>query len=354
MRLENTTPFAANFTLALDKQGHEQIVLVTKATFSFPESRGAPTLVAPVQAPLFEADVFGADPAWDATVFETDFAHFRPRCDVLCHARAHAPHGEPATTVDVGIRLGPWAKKFTVHGSRIWLRGATGHVPSEKRPFLQQDIGYDHAYGGIDPEAENPAMAKTYQENPVGLGYYPNSPNREGLPLAQTSEFGLDAVSPDGGFPPMALGPVGRSWLPRRSYGGTYDDDWLDNRVPLLPLDFDDRYFQAAAPDQQIPYPTGGEPVEVVNLSPEGRLSGEIPRLQIVVTFERKSGRITQRIANLDTVLLLPEERRMCLTWRTRITAERDLFEFARAVIVERPLDGATHWPGGVKGGANG
>jgi hypothetical protein len=354
MRLENTTPFAANFTLALDKKGHEQVVLVTKATFAFPETRGAPTLVADRQLPLFEADAFGADPAWDATIFETDFAHFKPLCDVLCHAKAHAPQGQPATTVDVGIRLGQWAKKFTVHGSRIWLRGAAGHVPSEKRPFVQQDIGYDHAYGGIDPEAEDPAMAKTFGENPVGLGYYPNSLRREGLALAQTSESGLDAVSPDGGFRPMAFGPVGRSWLPRRSYGGTYDDEWLDNRVPLLPHDFDDRYFQSAAADQQIPYPLGGEPVEVVNLSPQGRLAGEIPRLQIVVVFERKSGRITQRVANLDTVLLLPEDRRMCLTWRTRITAERDLFEFARAVISERPLDGANHWPGGVKRGPNG
>jgi hypothetical protein len=354
MRLENTTPFAANFTLALDKQGHEQIVLVVKATFALSLTPGAPTLVAPVQLPLYEADVFGADPAADATVFETDFAHFRPLCDVLCHARAHAPGGRPTTMMDVGLRLGQWSKKFTVHGSRIWLRGAAGYAPSERRPFLQQDIGYDHAYGGIDPEAENPAMARTYEQNPVGLGFYPNLANREGRPLANTSEFGLDAVSPDGGFAPMAFGPVGRSWLPRRSYGGTYDDSWLDNRVPLLPMDFDDRYFQASAPDQQIPYPTGGEPVEIVNLSPEGRLSGQIPRTQVIVTFERKSGRITQRIANLDTVLLLPEDQRMCLTWRTRITAERDLFEFARAIIVENPLEGASHWPGGVKGGPDG
>ena len=104
-------------------------------------------------------------------------------------------------------------------------------------------------------------------------------------------------------------------------------------------MDFDDRYFQAAATDQQIPYPVGGEPIELVNLSPDGRISGEIPRSEIVVTFERKSGRVTQRIANLDTVLFLPEDRRMCLTWRTRITAERDLFEFARAIISERPLE---------------
>jgi hypothetical protein len=354
MRLENTTPFAANFTLALDKQGHEQIILVVKATFVLNEVRGIPTLVAPSQLPLLEADVFGPHPAYDATVFETDFAHFRPRCDVLCHARAHAPRGEPVTTLDVGLRLGQWAKKFTVHGSRIWLRAAAGYVPSEKRSFLQQDIGYDHAYGGIDPEAENPALARTYETNPVGRGYYPNLGNRVGRPLANTAEFGLDGVSPDGGFAPMAFGPLGRSWLPRRSYGGTYDASWLDNRVPLLPMDFDDRYFQASAPDQQIPYPTGGEPVELVHLSPEGRLSGEIPRTQIIVTFERKSGRITQRIANLDTVLFLPEDRHMCLTWRTRITAERDLFEFARAIVVENPLNGATHWPDGRKGGHRG
>lgn len=354
MRLENTTPFPANFTLALDKQGHEQIVLVVRATVTLSPDRTAPSHVAPRQLPLIEADVFGPDPAWDAPVSETDFAHFRPRCDVLAQARAHAPGGEPATSVDVGIRLGGWAKKFTAHGSRIWLRGAAGHLPSDKRPFLVQDIGYDHAYGGIDPEADTPALAKTYAENPAGLGYYPNSVNREGKPLAQTSEFGADAVSPDGGFPPLAFGPLGRSWMPRRQYAGTYDQGWLDHRVPLLPMDFDARYFQASAPDQQIPYPAGGEPVELVNLSPEGRLSGQIPRTQIVVTFERKSGRITQRIANLDTVLFLPDDRVMCLTWRTRITAERDLHEFARAIIVERPLDGATHWPGGIKGGPNG
>lgn len=354
MRVENTTPFPANFTLALDKQGHEQIVIVARATFILSPIRGEPTIVAPVQLPLIEADVFGADPAWDAPVFETDYAHFRPRCDVLAHARAYAPHGEPATSVDVGIRLGAWSKKFTAHGSRIWLRGASGHTPSDKRPFMVQEIGYDHAYGGIDPEAENHALAKTYHKNPVGLGYYPNSVNREGRPFAHTSEFGIDAFSPDGNYPPMAFGPIGRTWLPRRQYAGTYDETWLDNRVPLLPMDFDDRYFQASATDQQIPFPGGGEPVELVNLSPEGRLSGQIPQTQIVVTFERKSGRITQRIANLDTVLFLPEDRVMCLTWRTRITAERDLHEFARVIILERPLDGATHWPGGIKGGPNG
>ena len=113
--------------------------------------------------------------------------------------------------------------------------------------------------------------------------------------------------------------------------------------MPLLPFDFNDLYYQSAPPDQQIPYPQGGEPIEIVNLSSQGRISAQLPRMQIVVMFARKSGRITQRVANLDTVLLLPELGKMCLTYRTRITAERDIFEFASALITERTLEGATH-----------
>jgi hypothetical protein len=347
MRLENATDYPANFTLALDKAGHEQIILVTKVTVQLTAEPGTACLLAPEQRPLFDADLFGPDPATDATLFENDFAAFKPQCDVLCHARAHAPGGQPVTELGVGIRVGGWSKRFTALGSRIWLKAATGYQPSGKRPFVVQDISYDQAYGGTDPDPSDPAKAATFQTNPVGLGFYPLRADREGAALAQTAAMGSDPVDPSGDFAPMAFGPLGRSWLPRRLYAGTYDDPWMEYRLPFLPLDFDDRYFQAAAPDQQIAYPIGGEPVEAVNLSPEGRLAGEIPRLQIVVLFERKNGRVTQRIANLDTVLLVPEERAMCLTYRTRITAERDLFEFARAVISERLLDGARHHQGG-------
>jgi hypothetical protein len=131
----------------------------------------------------------------------------------------------------------------------------------------------------------------------------------------------------------MALGPVGRNWLPRRRYAGTYDARWLETRMPFVPDDFDSRYFQAAAADQQIPYPRGGERVELVNLSPAGRVSTTLPRLQVTVTFERKAGRFTQKVALLDTLLLLPEASRMCLTFRSHLVTERDMFEIARLIV---------------------
>src|SRR5690606_13914022 len=143
------------------------------------------------------------------------------------------------------------------------------------------------------------------------VGYYPLMPDREGRHIAQSAAFGEDAVDPDGRFAPMALGPVGRHWLPRRRHAGTYDEAWAATRMPFLPADFNELYFQSAAEDQQIPYPHGGEPFELVNLSPRGRVAGRLPAMQVVISFERTSGRVTQRIANLDTVLFLPDEHRL-------------------------------------------
>ena len=53
----------------------------------------------------------------------------------------------------------------------------------------------------------------------------------------------------------MSFGPMGRGWPGRIEYGGTYDQNWIDNIFPFLPPDFDDRYFQMAPPDQQTPAP---------------------------------------------------------------------------------------------------
>jgi hypothetical protein len=131
----------------------------------------------------------------------------------------------------------------------------------------------------------------------------------------------------------MALGPIGRSWLPRRSYAGTYDQAWLDDRMPLLPNDFDDRYFQSVPPDQQVAFPQGGEPVELVGLTTEGRLTMHLPREVISVTFQRKSGSFSQKLPLLDTVQFLTDERKFCLTWRTRFACDRDIHDLAEIVI---------------------
>ena len=44
MQIYNQTAFPHQFTMALDKAGHEWILLVVKGTFDFPDSPGGPVL----------------------------------------------------------------------------------------------------------------------------------------------------------------------------------------------------------------------------------------------------------------------------------------------------------------------
>ena len=63
------------------------------------------------------------------------------------------------------------------------------------------------------------------------------------------------------------FGPLAAHWQPRVQWGGTYGDKWAKDRQPLLPEDFDERFFQSAPEDQQAPtYLKGGEAVELVKL----------------------------------------------------------------------------------------
>ena len=71
---------------------------------------------------------------------------------------------------------------------------------------------------------------------------------------------------------PVGFGALSRSWQPRAGYAGTYDAMWQAEQFPLLPHDFDDRYYQCAPQDQWLPRLEAGEPVLLRNLSPEGEL----------------------------------------------------------------------------------
>lgn len=336
MQFENSTPLQAEMTGGLAKSGHEYIVVAVKGTFVLPERVWDPVCLAPVQEPLFLADEFGQDPAEDATIFENDFAPFKPYCDVLSEGPAIVPHGGQATQIPVGIRLGNWSKHFIAHGSRIWLDGAYKSRVSDPRPFRRQQIGYDQAYGGTDADPDTPGHARTYETNPVGSGYYPLRDDIAGLPLSNTGEPSKDPVERDGDYVPMAFGPLGRAWLPRRGWAGTYDEAWIEDKMPFLPDDFDDRYFQAASPDQWIPYPEGNEVLELLHLTETERIQTRLPPLGVEIDFTRKSGRVTRKIANLDTVLILGERMRLCLTWRARFLTERDIFEIAKIDISVR------------------
>lgn len=338
MRITNESPFAAGWSVGFSPSAREVAVVAVKGTFSFPSDPGQAPFLAAEQRRLVESDVFGADPAYDAPVRENDFALFKPQCDVLLNATAYAPQGRPATRVDVGVRVGSFRKTMSVVGERQWYWGVGGPKATMAAAFTQQAISYDVAFGGIDVDPNDPTRIETFVENPVGEGFCRFEKSIEGRRLPATEQPGAVVSDPALYYRPMAFGPLGRNWAPRYSLAGTYDDRWLNDKVPFLPDDFDYRYFQAAPDDQRIPYPSGGEPVVLVNLTPKGRVETSLPAETVWVTLIRTNGHNAEVQATLDTIVIEPDDSVMTLTWRAGFALHRDPFEI-REMVVERGED---------------
>ena len=70
---------------------------------------------------------------------------------------------------------------------------------------------------------------------------------------------------------PIGFRPVSRFSRDRVRFAGTYDQNWIDEVLPFLPQDFDERYFQAAPQDQQLDSLQPGTEFLCLNMSVEGR-----------------------------------------------------------------------------------
>ena len=131
----------------------------------------------------------------------------------------------------------------------------------------------------------------------------------------------------------MAFGSIGRGWPSRIRHAGTYDQDWIDNVFPFLPADFDTRYFQCAPEDQQIGAPEGGEPVVMINLTPDGRREFALPSVEVPVVFFRRRAERVETRGVLDTLLFEPDAERFSMVWRASLKLQCDIFEIPQAVV---------------------
>jgi hypothetical protein len=306
VKFTNDTGLPSAWTVAFERDGREMLVVVVKGTYAIP-------------APLFE----------------TDFAHRKPGCDVLLVGSAHAPYGEPTTRLEVSLKVGNLTKQFRVVGNRAWYKSAGAIAATSAEPFIVLPISYDVAFGGTDRTEEADGSIETFLPNPVGKGYWRHHDQIEGQPLPNTEQSDRVIDDPGGQFTPMAFSPLGRNWTPRLSYAGTYDEQWVANDAPFWPDDFDHRYFQAAPSDQIIPYPGGGEQIRLQNLTPDGQRAFRLPERRMPVTFIPHRGRDVTLQTNIDTIVLEPDENRFTLTWRANLPLGKSVFDVKETIIGE-------------------
>ena len=333
----NTTPLVAAYTQGMDAHGQLSIVVVAKGTYTLPTAVGESPVLHKTQQPLQEADTFEGDPESSAPIIESDYSPYKPRCDVLLSGHAYAPEGQAADRVAVRLQVAEVDKSLCVTGNRHWHKGK----PSPIEPFTRLPIHYGRAYGGSrplpqKPNAEGPVLQDCYLANPVGIGYYPNcnKPALEGLPLPNIEALDRFVRRPvEKEFPPLAFGPLGRAWLPRVNYAGTYDAQWQQQKFLFLPDDFDERFYQTAPSDQQTAYLQGGELVTLTNLTPQGRTHFHLPTLTVPVTFFYDQVNHTTLEMVIDTLHLFPSEGYFTLSWRARLPLQADFFELQEVYV---------------------
>jgi hypothetical protein len=335
MELINATRMTAGYTLGMEPDGRERVVVVVKGTFGIPAAAEDEPVLADEQLPLVMADEFTGEPGLSATLYESDFAPVKQRCDVLLNGSAHAPRGRPAPAVSVGLRIGSLSKAFNVLGNRVWAGGAVSVSPTDPEPFVRMPIHYGRAFGGGEPDPKRPDQSQAYAANPVGVGYYPFSVGEHlaGKPLPNTEEANEPAVGARGSYRPMSFGAIGRNFGARVPLAGTYDQNWVDNVFPFLPADFDPLYYQCAPADQQIDPLQGGEWIQLYNLTPAGYTVFRVPKLDVPVEFTNERYERTTVQAVADTLLMEPDEGRFMVSWRASVPLRRDIFELRQAVV---------------------
>ena len=335
MDFVNDTNVEAGWTLGFERDGRELLVVAVKATFDIPEKNDEETLLSQHQVPLTESDKFTGEPGFSATLYESDYAHRKPACDVVLNGSAYAPGGRPTQKVTVGLHVGPVRKRFDVVGERRWAAVLLAAASTRPQPFTRLSISYDCAYGGMDTSESNPDRVETFLDNPVGVGFYPLTKSKTMIAklLPNAQEIGRPIKTYRGKHRPMAFGAIGRNFKCRVPFAGTYDQSWLDERAPFFPDDFDYRYFQCAPADQQMPYPKGGEEVVLENLTPERIKRFRLPKMPMPVLFVPHRGKASQQNAVIDTLVIEPDEGRFTLTWRVSLPLRKNCFEIARTVV---------------------
>ncbi|MFN8179151.1 MAG: DUF2169 domain-containing protein [bacterium] len=315
MELRNRTPHLFGQVVDLDRTGAERLIVVLRAEFVIGE--GGALDVAPPGDPLRGGDVFYGDPPLTSIAGEAELGATKPATDVLLFGSAVAPR--PGTrAMEVRFRVGPIRKAVRVYGERRWKRSLLAKTASDPLPFERVPLIWENAWGGTDTSPDDEKHHGAEPRNPVGRGYraaHSKLPWEDELcPSLEDPEEGAGGLGRKG--VPVGVGPIGRGWEPRRSYAGTYDEKWVAERMPILPDDFDDRFHQAAPPDQIAPkLLTGGEKVELAGLTSESRLEFRLPVLR--PRFEvRLRTRVEGQAMVLDTVALHTDTRRLRLLYK--------------------------------------
>lgn len=259
-----------------------------------------------------------------ALLYPSDFAEFKPRCDVMLKGTCYPPRGS-ATETTVSFSVGDWTKKLVVTGPRVWVDKIIGGKHTDPLAFDKMPIDFAHAFGG--PE---------HADNPVGKGV-----GTEALPNVEDPRR---RVARSGQTPaPASFAPINPEWPFRKDkLGKAYGTDYTETRAPWYASDYDWTNQNAAPPDQQLErFVRGGEKLRFEHLHPEkSDFSVTLPALRPRAFVKLADGSCREAKLICDTLFVDLDEEVLYLTWRGHVpVGEDDLSDVAFLLVAHESAE---------------
>jgi hypothetical protein len=330
--IENLTPFVFDSSFAIDEEGRPLFVPIIKATYSL---RGPETEIAESQVPVNPGGEFWGEPGESSYKYEPECAFTKIATDVVLIGSACST-STPDPCVDVRMRVGSLDKTVRVIGDRYWVKSFGMLLMTPAEPFVKMPLIYERAFGGWDRSHSDEERHSFERRNPLGTGFRSKAGRFEDRIRLPNLEDPQQLITGYHDTPaPAGFGFTSPDWQPRARYAGVYDAAWLQDRMPLLPADFDRRYFSAASAGLIAPgYLMGNEPVHIENVLPSGPVSFDLPGVSAPRCRIQLAGSPDVTVTtNLDTVIINSDEGMMLLLWRGQLPLNDSLHDVVAVQI---------------------
>jgi hypothetical protein len=183
---------------------------------------------------------------------------------------------------------------------------------------------WERAFGGV-AASSTPQKPAFEARNPIGCGLEANANDAIDKPVPNIEDPRAPLRSVADRPRPVGVGPIGRAWQPRVQFAGTYDERWTRQRAPMWPLDFDERFFCSAPAELQAsPHLSGGEPVVLQGLHPDGAITFRLPKMRVASRSLFLDGTVDRSLV-LDGVLIETEVKRLTMYYRATVPAPLSL-----------------------------
>ncbi|WP_072054256.1 DUF2169 family type VI secretion system accessory protein [Aliivibrio fischeri] len=320
--IDSESPFTLKGRFQRDSEGHEVWVLSMKRAWTFLDGSWSEEVD---NLELNDDPIYLGEPGFSAMVADHDFPIYKKNTDVLIYGKARSYAKKPVHSQLCRVLIDEHIDKtLKVVGERHWVDYSGSITVSTTQSFIERDIDYSNAIGGDERNRIGGGAAETNAEllkAKVPSIFYPDQNWQASSKKVKVAGFG----------------PMPPFFHDRAKWAGTFDEKWFEERRPVWPIDFDDRFYQSAPQDQQCNgYLQGGERLMVSGFCHNDALSFRIPseKFQAVAVFNGKEEKINMP---MYTLWIDTENKRIEATYTAAFPCQNREHLLTSSYLVELP-----------------